>query len=185
MTPKSQLRLVHHPPFRPEHTPLHADVDRSQLWELVRDPDIHLVLREPALLELARRRDPDLLSFSESLLKSHNHENWTMAVKVISVLGTTESVERLIMIFASTLNNDDRLLIINLVATSLTADFVRPFSIMVRDIAKPGTIDISGWTKTAIATLQDVCKRVSVETKVEGHTLDTERLQEQIEASNQ
>ncbi len=185
MTPKSQLRLVHHPPFRPEHTPLHADADRTQLWELVRDQDIHLVLREPALLELARRRDPDLLSFSESLLKSQNHEDWTLAVKAISMLGTTESIERLVMIFASTLNSEDRLLIIDLVAKCLTADFVRPFGIMARDIAKPGTIDISGWTKTAIATLQDVCKRVSIETHVDGHTLETEGLQERIEASSQ
>jgi len=152
---------------------LHADADRSQLWELVRDHDIHLVLREPALLELARRRDPDLLSFSESLLKSQTHEDWTLAVKAIAALGTNDSIERLVMIFAVTLDTDDRRLIIDLVARSLTADFVRPFSIMVRDIAKPGTIDVSDWTKAAIATLQDVCKRVSITTHLEGNAIET------------
>ncbi|MFW9918321.1 MAG: hypothetical protein ACFFED_01870 [Candidatus Thorarchaeota archaeon] len=185
MTPKSQLRLVCHPPSWPEHTPLHADADRTQLWELVRDQDIHLVLREPALLELARRRDPDLLCFSELLLKSQRHEDWTMAVKAIAAIGTTDSLEKLVMIFATSLNNDDRLLIIDLVARSLTADFVRPFSIMVRDIAKPGTIDISGWTKAAIATLQDVCKRVSVDIHVDGHAAKTAGAQlDDIDASS-
>lgn len=72
------------------------------------------------------------------------------------------------MIFAGSLNNENRYLIIDLVAKSLTAEFVRPFSIMVRDIAKPGTIDISDWTKTAVATLQDVCKRFSIQIELEG-----------------
>jgi hypothetical protein len=34
---------------------------------------------------------------------------------------------------------------------------------MVREVAVPGELDVSGWTKTAISTLQDVCKRFGVE----------------------
>ena len=172
MTTKPQLRLVSHPSSRPEHTPLHADADRTQLWELVRDQDIHLVLRAPALLELARRRDPDLLSFCDSFLKASSKEKWLIAVKAIAAFDTTESLEKLVMIFATSTDSHDRDFIIQLVAKTLTADFVRPFSIMVRDLAKPGTIDISGWTRAAIATLQDVCKRYSIETHIEGKSID-------------
>ncbi len=183
MTTKPQLRLVSHPPSRPEHTPLHADADRTQLWELVRDQDIHLVLRGPALLELARRRDPDLLSFCDTLLKSANKEQWLLAVKAISTFDTTESLEQLVMIFATSTDPDDREFIIMLVARTLTADFVRPFSIMVRDLAKPGTIDISGWTRSAIATLQDVCKRYSIDTHIEGKSIDIAKEIDNLESA--
>ena len=111
--------------------------------------------------------DPDLISFCDGLLESGEKEDWFLALKAITVLDTPEAIEKLVMIFAGTLSNDDRLYIINLVARSLTADFVHPFSIMVRDLAHPGEIDISDWTKTAISTLQDVCKRYRIATVLE------------------
>jgi hypothetical protein len=184
MDPQPQLRLVCHPASRPEHTPLHADADRAQLWKLVRDRTSHLLIRAPRLLELARRRDPDLISFCEGLLSSQEKEDWFLALKAIAALDTPEAIEKLVMTFAGTLSNDDRLYIINLVARSLTADFVHPFSIMVRDIAHPGEIDISDWTKTAISTLQDVCKRYGILTLAdppyEKHCSEQEVIEEDI-----
>ncbi len=168
MTSKPQLRLVRHPPSRPEHTPLHADIDRDKLWDTVRDHDLSATLREPALLELARRHDPDLFSFCETLLKSSSREDWTLSVKAIAAYSTSEALEKLVMVFASTIDGEDRLLVLNLVATALTAEYVHPFSIMLRDIAKLDEVDISEWTKVAIATLQDVCRRWSINVCTDG-----------------
>jgi hypothetical protein len=66
------------------------------------------------------------------------------------------------MVYAQSLN-DERKLVLSMVAKVLTADHVKPFSIMVREVAVPGELDVSGWTKTAISTLQDVCKRFGIE----------------------
>ena len=51
-----------------------------------------------------------------------------------------------------------------MVAKILTAEHVKPFSIMVREVACPGELDVSGWTKVAISTLRDVCSRFGIET---------------------
>jgi hypothetical protein len=56
-----------------------------------------------------------------------------------------------------------RRLVLSMVAKVLTAEYVKPFGIMVREVAVPGELDVSGWTKTAISTLQDVCKRFGIE----------------------
>ncbi|MFW9810335.1 MAG: hypothetical protein ACFFE6_13235, partial [Candidatus Thorarchaeota archaeon] len=134
-------------------------------------------LRKPALQELARRRDPHLMDYCESLLSSDENENWLTAVSTLVALGTAEAVDRLILVYAQSLN-DERKLVLSMVAKVLTAEHVKPFSIMVREVAGPGELDVSGWTKTAISTLQDVCKRfgiaihgVYVSTEEETHTI--------------
>ena len=169
MTPPPRLRLVCHPPSRPEHTPLHADTDRTQLWELVDDQDVHLILRAPGLIELARRRDSGVLDYCENLLESDNSEEWFLGVKTIAELGTQESIDRLVMIYASSLD-EKRRYILHLIAKTLTTENVHPFSIMVRELAAPGEVDITGWTSAAVATLQGVCKRMGVETVTKGIT---------------
>jgi hypothetical protein len=166
MTPTPQLRLKSRPPSRPDHTPLHVDTDRSQLWELVEDTSVHLILREPALLELARRKDTKLYEYCESLLTSGDIDDWFLGVKALAELGTRPAVDRLVMAYAGSLS-DDRRFITSLLAQSLSADYVRPFSIMVRELAVPGEIDVTGWTSTAIATLQDVCKRLGIRSIVD------------------
>ncbi|MCK5238126.1 MAG: hypothetical protein KAR33_01190 [Candidatus Thorarchaeota archaeon] len=167
MTPTPRLRLVCHPPSRPEHTPLHVDTDRAQLWELVNDEDVHLILRVPGLIELARRRDSDVLNYCKRLIDSGNSEEWYLGIKAIAAIGTPESIDKLLMIYASSLN-DNRKYITGIVAQTLTVDYVHPFTIMLRELAVPGEIDITGWTSTAVTTLQDVCKRRGIETEIEG-----------------
>lgn len=170
MTPNPRLRLVCHPPSRPEHTPLHADTNRTQLWELVRDNDVHWILKVPGLMELARRHDSDLLDYCEELLQSDNHEEWLLGLKALAELATPESIERLVMIYAGA-PTDNRREIIKLVARNLTTEHVHPFSIMVREIAHPGEVDVTGWTSAAVATLQNVCKRLGIEVTLEGISL--------------
>jgi uncharacterized protein YwbE len=104
-------------------------------------------------------------------------------VKAIAAFGTSESLEKLVMIFATTVNRDDRLLLLDVVAKHLTAEFVHPFGIMVRDIAKPGKVDISGWTNVAITTLKDICKRQSIDVHIEKESQPTNVVSEGIVAS--
>lgn len=157
-----QLRLLSTPSHIENHTPLYVDVDSARLWNLVTDATVHLILRKPALQELARRRDPHLMDYCENLLGSDDYENWLTAISTLVALGTTEAVDRLILVYVQSLN-DDRKLVLSMVAKVLTAEHVKPFSIMVREVAVPGELDVSGWTKTATSTLHDVCKRFGIE----------------------
>lgn len=179
-----QLRLLSRPSLREDHTPLHVDVDSARLWDLIFDEKVHLVLRRPALVELARRQDPKLMDYCESLLESDDYEEWLTALTTLTAIGTNEVVDRLILVYAHSLN-DDRRVVLSYVAKILTAEHIKPFSIMVREVACSGEIDVTGWTKVAIATLQDACKRFgiktiidgripeSVETEVESHSIDS------------
>jgi hypothetical protein len=108
----------------------------------------------------------------ENLLCSDEYENWLTAISTLVALGTPEAVDRLILVYAQSLN-DERRLVLSMVAKVLTAEYVKPFGIMVREVAVPGELDVSGWTKTAISTLQDVCKRFGIE--VHGVYVGTEK----------
>ena len=158
-----RLRLLSTPSHIENHTPLYVDVDSAQLWNLVEDETVHLILRKPALLELARRQDPLLMDYCEKLVSSENYEDWLMGINILVELGTHDAVDRLILVYAQSLN-DERRHVLCMVAKILTAEHVKPFSIMVREVACPGELDVSGWTKTAISTLKDVCKRFGIET---------------------
>ena len=167
-----QLRLLSRPSHREDHTPLHVDVDSARLWDLIFDEKVHLVLRRPALAELARRQDPKLMDYCESLLKSDDSEEWLTALATLSAIGTNAAVDRLILVYAHSLN-EDRRMVLSHVARILTAEHIKPFSIMVREVACPGEIDVTGWTRVAISTLQDACKRFGVTTIIDGSIVDS------------
>ncbi|TFG32544.1 hypothetical protein EU527_09845 [Candidatus Thorarchaeota archaeon] len=162
-----QLRLVSRPFSLEDHTPLHVDIDSSRLWELILDERVHLVLRRPALLELARRNDPSIMDYCDTLLVSDDYEEWFTGLNTMSAIATSEAVDRLILVYARSLSSDRRV-VLNSVARILTAEHVKAFSIMVRDIAVPGEVDVTGWTKVAISTLKDVCNRFGIETIIVG-----------------
>ncbi|MHA2461775.1 MAG: hypothetical protein ACXAEJ_11085, partial [Candidatus Thorarchaeota archaeon] len=128
----------------------------------VQDKSVHLILRELGLLELARRQDSDLLDFCECMLSSEDTDEWMVAVKILGALQTDEAVDRLIMVYAQSLSSDRRF-VTGEVAKILTANHVHPFTVMARELAGPGEIDVTGWTSVAISTLKDVCKRFGVE----------------------
>lgn len=162
-----QLRLLSRLSSIEDHTPLYVDIDSSRLWDLVLDERVHLVLRRPVLLELARRKDPVLMDYCENLLKSDDYEEWFTGLNTISTIGTSEAVDRLILVYARSLSPDRRI-VLNSVARILTAEHIKAFSIMVRDVAVPGDLDVTGWTRVAISTLEDTCKRFGIEIIIEG-----------------
>jgi hypothetical protein len=167
-----QLRLLSSPSQVKDHTPLYVDVDSARLWDLVNDECVHLLLRRPALLELARRKDPDLMDYCERLLNSCDYENWLTGLNTLSAIGSHDAVDRLILAYAHALN-EDRKTVLSIVAKILTAEHVRPFSIMVREVAVPGEIDVTGWTRVAISTLDDACRRFGLETVFVGKLPDS------------
>ncbi|TFF92695.1 hypothetical protein EU545_00255 [Candidatus Thorarchaeota archaeon] len=166
MSPLPQLRLLSHPVPSDNHPTLHNDADSSRLWDLLRDATVHTVLKKSALKELARRKDPALIEHCDVLLSSESRSDWCLGVSTLSVLATNEAVDRLISTFARSLG-EDRIFVLECVASILRADFVRPFSIMVREIARPGELNVSRWSRVAISTLREVCKRFGIETVYE------------------
>ena len=167
-----QLRLLSRPYQVEDHTPLYVDVDSARLWDLVNDDSVHLILRKPALLELARRNDSNLMDYCEQLLSSDDYEKWLTGLITLSTIGSNDAVDRLILAYAHALN-EDRKIVLSIVAKILTAEHVKPFSIMLREVAVPGEIDITGWTRVAISTLEDACKRFGLETVLVGKLSDS------------
>jgi hypothetical protein len=110
------------------------------------------------------------MDYCEKLLCSDDYEDWLMSINILVAVGTPEAVDRLILVYAQSLN-DERRHVLCMVAKILTAVHVKPFSIMVREVACPGELDVSGWTKTAISTLKDVCRRFGIETYGNGDVM--------------
>lgn len=163
MSHPPQLRLLSHKVPPENHPTLHNDVDSARLWDLLRDRGVHTVLKKSALKELARRRDPALIDYCEMLLGSESRSDWCLGITTLSVLATHEAVDLLISAFARSLG-ENRIYVLESVASILTADFVKPFSIMVREVARSGELDVSHWTRVAVSTLKEVCKRFGIET---------------------
>ena len=176
-----RLRLLSTPSHIENHTPLYVDVDSARLWNLVEDTTVHLILRKPALLELARRQDTLLMDYCEKLLGSEDYEGWLMGLDLLVALGTADAVDRLVLVYAQSLN-DERRHVLCMVAKILTAEHVKPFSIMVRELACPGDLDVSGWTRIAISTLKDVCKRFGID--VYGVEVDVGNIFDALETPN-
>jgi hypothetical protein len=103
------------------------------------------------------------MDYCEQLLSSNDYDEWLAGLTTLSAIGTPDAVDRLILAYAHSLN-EDRKTVLSVVAKILTAEHVRPFSIMVREVAVPGEIDVTGWTRVAVSTLEDACKRFGVET---------------------
>jgi hypothetical protein len=121
------------------------------------------------------------MDYCEKLLKSDDYEEWLTALSTLAAIGTHDAVDRLILVYAHSLN-EDRRVVLSHVAKILTAEHIKPFSIMVREVACPGEIDITGWTKVAIATLQNACKRFGVRTIIDGTIPDSG--EEEIESQS-
>ncbi len=149
---------------RAEHQPgpsPFSNTSAESLWDTIKNPELHILLREPALLELARRREPGILSFCENLVDCGDQECWFTGLKVLAALGTFEAVQRLLAVSGS-LNPWDRKIAIQTIATILTSAHREAFRRVVRLFAVPGMLDVTGWTSTALRVLRAVCEECGI-----------------------
>jgi hypothetical protein len=138
-----------------------SNTSTESLWDTIKNTELHILLREPALLELARRNEPGILSFCEALVNCGDQECWFTGIKALAALGTYEAVQRLLAISGS-LNPWDRKIVIQTVATVLTSAQREAFRRIVKLLAVPGMLDVTGWTATALRVLRSVCEECGI-----------------------
>ncbi len=138
-----------------------SNTSAESLWDTIKNSELHILLREPALMELARRKEPGILSFCETLVNCGDQECWFTGIKALAALGTYEAVQRLLAVSGS-LNPWDRKIVIQTVATVLTSSHREPFRRVVRLFAAPGMLDVTGWTATALRILRAVCEECGI-----------------------
>jgi HEAT repeat protein len=123
--------------------------------------DIDLFLREPAIRELARKKDPIILDLCESLLSSPDSDDWLVAVTALAEMKTRASLERLISLYVKS-NPEDRSTIVQKVAYCLTSDHASSFEKMLKELSVPCKIDVSSWSSCAKAVLGTLCGRLGL-----------------------
>ncbi|MFW9803478.1 MAG: hypothetical protein ACFFFC_12535 [Candidatus Thorarchaeota archaeon] len=138
-----------------------SNTSAESLWDTVKNSELHILLREPALIELAQRREPGVLSFCENLVNCGDQECWFTGIKALAALGTYEAVQRLLAVSGS-LNPWDRKIVIQTVATVLTSPQREAFRRVARLFAVPGKLNVTGWTATALRVLRSVCEECGI-----------------------
>jgi hypothetical protein len=141
------------------------DTLSESLWDTVKAEDLHILLREPALLELARRQEPGVLSYCDKLLVSEDQEKWFTALKTLEALNTYDAVQRLLVVCGYS-RTGDRQVVMQVLARVLTSSHREGFRRILRSMVTPGVLDVSGWSATALLVLKAVCieKNIDVET---------------------
>jgi hypothetical protein len=135
---------------------LFHDTLTESLWDTVKNYTLHIILREPSLIELARRKEPGVVAFCDDLLRSEDQECWFTGLKTPEVLNTYDAAQRLLVI-AGNSSTSDREIVLSILAHILTSSHREGFRRLLRSIVAPGELDISGWTPTAIRILEAVC----------------------------
>jgi len=133
----------------------------ESLWDTTKNHTLHIILREPALLELAKRKDPGVIVFCDRLLHSEDQECWFSALKALEVLNTYDAAQRL-LILCSNSGTGDRKIVINVLARILTSSQREGFRRLLRSIVTPGELDVSRWTSTALRVLEAVCYELGI-----------------------
>jgi hypothetical protein len=132
------------------------DTLTESLWDTAKNHTLHIILREPSLIELAKRKDPGVIVFCDCLLRSEDQECWFTALKILEVLNTYDAAQRLLVLFGSS-NTGDRKIVLNALACILASSQREGFRRLLRSIVTPGEFDVSGWTSTALRVLESVC----------------------------
>ncbi|MDH4214900.1 MAG: hypothetical protein OEV85_13370 [Candidatus Thorarchaeota archaeon] len=158
---QNQLNLISKDPATDYTGMALEDTLTESLWDTTKNHTLHIILREPALLELARRKDPGVIVFCEKLLHSEDQECWFSALKALEVLNTYEAAQRLLILCGNS-GTGDRKIVINVLARVLTSSQREGFRRLLRSIVTPGELDVSGWTATALRVLEGVCYELGI-----------------------
>ncbi|MFW9833278.1 MAG: hypothetical protein ACFFEK_04735 [Candidatus Thorarchaeota archaeon] len=151
-------------------TPALQETLTESLWDTVKDVSLHVILREPALLELARRQEPGVLSYCDKLLLSDDKESWFSALKTLEALNTYDAVQRLLVI-CGTSGTGDRKVVMNFLARVLTDSHREGFRRILRSLVTPGRLDVTGWSLTALRVLKAVCIERGIDVETSFHSL--------------
>ncbi len=150
--------------------------DADDLWEKANDSSTYLFVRTPMMIELARREDSRILDLCESLLKSGEIEEWFVALRVLASMKNDVSCSWLIDLYKES-EPHRRSYIAKYTAMVVGPKNVSEFKKIALSISAAGTINVSGWTKTALKCLKSSCKRLGIV------IVKSEKLQKQIETS--
>ncbi len=143
-----------------------VDWTSDELWRLVHDHSMHLFLREPMLLELARRADQSVINFCRRLIMDPNVECWFLALKVLVTLGSPLAFEILLDEYVTS-SERDRRNVASLLAQLIDEGTASLFKRVVREFVGVGRLDVTGWTSNALDVLHALCKRHGILTKLE------------------
>lgn len=128
---------------------------------MARNEQAHSLLREPAIIELSRRRETGAIELCDALLDSQNVEDWFVAVHALVAMNTSDAIERLILLYANSKDWKRRWVFMS-IGRILTLEFIRPFRQMAKDFLMIEMLDVTGWTRTAILTMKSVCDRYGI-----------------------
>lgn len=141
---------------------IHTQTLTESLWDTVKNKSLNIILREPALLELASRKDPGVIAFCDHLLRTEDQESWFSALKALETLNTYDAAQRL-LVLCGTSSTGDRKIVLNVLARILSSSQREGFRRFMRSIISPGELDVSNWTPTALRVLEAVCAEKGVQ----------------------
>jgi hypothetical protein len=167
---QNQLILEYKSSVPDYSAPSLQDTLTESLWDTVQDNSLHIILREPALLELATRQEPGVLSYCDKLLLSDDQECWFSALKTLEALNTYDAVQRLLVI-CGTSGTRDRKVVMNVIARVLTDSHREGFRRILRSMVTPGRLDVTGWSPTALRVLRAVCMEQRIDVETSFHSL--------------
>ncbi len=143
----------------------------ESLWDTAKNESLHIILREPALLELARRKEPGTLAYCDKLLLSEDYECWFSALKILETLNTYDATQRLLVVCGYS-GTRDRIVVINSLARVLTPSHSEGFRRILRSMITPGILDVTGWSPTAIQIIKSVCIESGIDLQTSIHSLE-------------
>jgi hypothetical protein len=135
----------------------------ESLWDTVKNDSLNIILREPALLELASRQDPGVIAYCDYLLQTEDQEQWFSALKALETLNTYDAAQRL-LVLCGTGSTGDRKIVLNVLARVLSSSQREGFRRLIRSVVTPGELDVSNWTPTALRVLEGVCAEKGIQT---------------------
>ncbi|TFG34602.1 hypothetical protein EU527_02540 [Candidatus Thorarchaeota archaeon] len=159
---QNQLTLVTGKSVTIDNSLMFSDTLTESLWDTVKNHTLHIILREPALLELARRKDPGVIAFCDILINSEDQESWFSALKALETLNTYDAAQRLLVLGGSS-STTDRKIVLGVLARILTSSHRENFRRLIRSIISPGELDVSEWSPIALRMLEFVCSEKGID----------------------
>ena len=141
----------------------HTQTLTESLWDTVKNDSLNIILREPALIELACRKDPGVIIYCDNLLRTEDQESWFSALKALETLNTYDAAQRL-LVLCGTASTGDRKIVLNVLARVLSSSQREGFRRLIRSFITPGELDVTNWTPTALRVLEGVCLEKGIQT---------------------